>query len=94
MMEIEKEVDISVEQLLKWIDEAGEKMDKGGINRIAGENLWFAVCRDTLLKIAKLEEKIESLEKKVAELGETEVITKEKIEEYFEGINQRRLYFS
>ena len=81
MMEIEKEVDISVEQLLKWIDEAGEKMDKGGINRIAGENLWFAVCRDTLLKIAKLEEKIKKLEKKVVELGETV----EELEEDLEG---------
>ena len=81
MMEIEKEVDISVEQLLKCLDKAGEEMDKGGINRIAGENLWFAVCRDTLLKIAKLEEKIESLEKKVAELGETV----EELEEDLEG---------
>ena len=79
MMEIEREVDISVEAIIAWLDEAREKIGRG--NRLEGENLWIAVCRETLLKIAKLEEKIESLEKKVAELGETV----EELEEDLEG---------
>jgi len=79
MMEIEREADISVEEIIAWLDEAREKIGRG--NRLEGENLWMAVCRETLLKIAKLEEKIESLEKKVAELEEKV----EELEEDLEG---------
>ena len=88
MMEIERKADISIEKLIEQLDEAGEEMDKGGINRIAGENLWFAVCRDMLLKMAKLEEKIRKLEEKIAELEETLVEAIDGIEEFDEQIEK------
>ena len=79
MMEIEREADVSVEDIIDWLDEAWYKVRSG--KKLEGENLWIAVCRETLLKIAKLEEKIESLEKKVAELEEKV----EELEEDLEG---------
>ena len=65
---------IEIEKLIEQLDEAGEEMDKGGINRIVGENLWFAVCKDTLLKMAELEKRIKELEEKLMEVGDDENI--------------------
>ena len=61
---------IEIEKMVELMNEAAEYLDKG--NRIAGENLWFAVCKDMLEKIAELEKRIKELEERLVGVGNDE----------------------
>ncbi|WP_056933678.1 hypothetical protein [Thermococcus barophilus] len=55
-------------KLRRQLEEAARLMDDG--YRMAGENLWFSVCRGMLNKIIELEQRIEELEEKLEEVRE------------------------